>query len=284
MTLLSIHALCGDAEEAYMPPVHLAPLPCPTEANQERETRPSKAKRAQVKNACTNCKQACKRCDVQRPCTRCVQRGTEDSCMDSQRKPRQIGIRGPYKKKKLSAESSETRAAGIPSDVKAESPTSSVTTSPFLQTTVSPEAVIIEPPFWSPARPLTFSPSTAFGEPTFALPPLSSTQHNASSFNTSYYCSHFSYTDNIAQSSQPASPHLAPSHSHTSALALLCDIASLDARGPFPEPMQPLTTDALSRGLPHLDLKQELTPTTSPDRLLDAGTNLVAVGARILYH
>src|SRR5438445_13008490 len=55
-------------------------------------------KRHQVKNACTNCKKACKKCDDARPCLRCVKYGTFDSCVDSQRKRRRGIKRGPYKR------------------------------------------------------------------------------------------------------------------------------------------------------------------------------------------
>ena len=62
---------------------------------------PSKSKRRQVKNACTNCQKACKKCDDQRPCPRCVKYGIADDCADSVRKERKKGIkRGSYKKKR----------------------------------------------------------------------------------------------------------------------------------------------------------------------------------------
>ena len=62
---------------------------------------PSKSKRRQVKNACTNCQKACKKCDDQRPCPRCVKYGIADDCVDSVRKERKKGIkRGSYKKKR----------------------------------------------------------------------------------------------------------------------------------------------------------------------------------------
>ena len=62
---------------------------------------PSKSKRRQVKNACTNCQKACKKCDDQRPCPRCVKYGVADDCTDSVRKERKKGIkRGSYKKKR----------------------------------------------------------------------------------------------------------------------------------------------------------------------------------------
>ncbi|KAG8892867.1 hypothetical protein FRC00_011379, partial [Tulasnella sp. 408] len=57
-----------------------------------------KAKRRQVKNACTNCQKALKKCDDVRPCTRCVKYGIDKDCVDNQRKERKKGIkRGPYK-------------------------------------------------------------------------------------------------------------------------------------------------------------------------------------------
>ncbi|KAH7928564.1 hypothetical protein BV22DRAFT_191619 [Leucogyrophana mollusca] len=57
-------------------------------------------KRKQVKMACTNCANACKRCDEARPCERCIKYGIPDTCVDGVRKERQKGIkRGPYKRK-----------------------------------------------------------------------------------------------------------------------------------------------------------------------------------------
>ena len=59
-----------------------------------------RAKRRQVKNACTSCQRACKKCDDARPCLRCVKYGISEECVDSQRKERKKGIkRGPYKKR-----------------------------------------------------------------------------------------------------------------------------------------------------------------------------------------
>lgn len=62
--------------------------------------QPSRPKRRQVKNACTNCQKACKKCDDARPCLRCVKYGIAEECIDSQRKERKKGVkRGPYKKR-----------------------------------------------------------------------------------------------------------------------------------------------------------------------------------------
>jgi len=59
-----------------------------------------KQKRLQVKNACINCAQACKKCDNERPCERCKKYGIADSCVDSARKERKKGVkRGPYKRR-----------------------------------------------------------------------------------------------------------------------------------------------------------------------------------------
>ncbi|KAF8626179.1 hypothetical protein AX15_005065 [Amanita polypyramis BW_CC] len=62
--------------------------------------QPQRAKRRQVKNACTNCQKACKKCDDARPCLRCVKYGIQEACVSSQRKERKKGVkRGPYKKR-----------------------------------------------------------------------------------------------------------------------------------------------------------------------------------------
>ncbi|KAJ7746661.1 hypothetical protein B0H16DRAFT_944070 [Mycena metata] len=60
-----------------------------------------RAKRMQVKNACTKCQKACKKCDPARPCLRCVRYGFGvEECLNSQRKERRKGAkRGPYKKR-----------------------------------------------------------------------------------------------------------------------------------------------------------------------------------------
>ena len=60
-----------------------------------------KAKRRQVKNACTNCQKACKKYDDAQPCLCCMKYSISEGCADSQRKERQKRVkRGPYKKQK----------------------------------------------------------------------------------------------------------------------------------------------------------------------------------------
>ncbi|KAH0830427.1 hypothetical protein J3R83DRAFT_1822 [Lanmaoa asiatica] len=76
-------------------PMHMYPFPPGLVPPQ-----PLRAKRRQVKNACTNCQKACKKCDDARPCLRCVKYGIAEECVDSQRKERKKGVkRGPYKKR-----------------------------------------------------------------------------------------------------------------------------------------------------------------------------------------
>ncbi|TBU66184.1 hypothetical protein BD310DRAFT_865673 [Dichomitus squalens] len=76
-------------------PMHMYPFPPGMVP-----AHPTRTKRRQVKNACTNCQKACKKCDDARPCLRCVKYGIAEECVDSQRKERQKGIkRGPYKKR-----------------------------------------------------------------------------------------------------------------------------------------------------------------------------------------
>ena len=82
-------------------PMHMYPFPPGMVPAQ-----PTRTKRRQVKNACTNCQKACKKCDDARPCLRCVKYGIAEECVDSQRKERQKGIkRGPYKKRDGKSES-----------------------------------------------------------------------------------------------------------------------------------------------------------------------------------
>ncbi|KAJ2692063.1 hypothetical protein H4R19_006232, partial [Coemansia spiralis] len=82
-------------------PVQAPPVPSGEEGRSSSAETPTRAKRAQVKNACVNCQKACKKCDSGRPCLRCVKYNLVDSCADSKRKPRKKGIkRGPYKKRK----------------------------------------------------------------------------------------------------------------------------------------------------------------------------------------
>lgn len=82
----------------FVPPAITAPPPgAPIQLTAQQQAR---LKRKQVKNACTNCANACKRCDEARPCERCVKYGLGDSCVDGQRKERKKGIkRGPYKRR-----------------------------------------------------------------------------------------------------------------------------------------------------------------------------------------
>lgn len=79
------------------PPPGFPPYAPPPQTNFQR------VKRKQVKMACTNCANACKRCDEHRPCERCVKYGIPETCVDGVRKERQKGIkRGPYKRKNKS--------------------------------------------------------------------------------------------------------------------------------------------------------------------------------------
>ncbi|PPQ66878.1 hypothetical protein CVT26_009818 [Gymnopilus dilepis] len=76
--------------------MHVYPFPNALLPSQQ----PLRAKRRQVKNACTHCQKACKKCDDARPCLRCVKYGISEECVDSQRKERKKGVkRGPYKKR-----------------------------------------------------------------------------------------------------------------------------------------------------------------------------------------
>ncbi|KAG0702066.1 hypothetical protein DFH29DRAFT_982501 [Suillus ampliporus] len=82
------------------PPPGFPPYVPPPQTNFQR------VKRKQVKMACTNCANACKRCDEHRPCERCVKYGIPETCVDGVRKERQKGIkRGPYKRKNKSGNS-----------------------------------------------------------------------------------------------------------------------------------------------------------------------------------
>ncbi|KAJ7869466.1 hypothetical protein B0H14DRAFT_280772 [Mycena olivaceomarginata] len=74
--------------------------PAPQSQSPSTPSSASRPKRRQVKMACTNCAQACKRCDDQRPCLRCQKYGMTDRCVDGQRKERRKGVkRGPYKRR-----------------------------------------------------------------------------------------------------------------------------------------------------------------------------------------
>jgi len=76
-------------------PMHMYPFPSGIVPSP-----PTRSKRRQVKNACTNCQKACKKCDDARPCLRCVKYGIAEECVDSHRKERKKGVkRGPYKKR-----------------------------------------------------------------------------------------------------------------------------------------------------------------------------------------
>ncbi|KAF9070346.1 hypothetical protein BDP27DRAFT_1420036 [Rhodocollybia butyracea] len=86
------HPLLNTNALTFTMPMHMYPLPT--------TQRPLRAKRRQVKNACTNCQKACKKCDDARPCLRCIKYAMETECVDSKRKERKKGLkRGPYKKR-----------------------------------------------------------------------------------------------------------------------------------------------------------------------------------------
>ncbi|KAJ3077091.1 hypothetical protein HDU98_008525 [Podochytrium sp. JEL0797] len=91
------HAVATPRDTAPVSEDLSVPLSAPHHARDSGKSN----KRVQVKNACTNCKSACKKCETQRPCTRCVSRNLAGSCQDSFRKPRVGGTRGPYKRKPL---------------------------------------------------------------------------------------------------------------------------------------------------------------------------------------
>ncbi|KAI0287494.1 hypothetical protein BC826DRAFT_1044161 [Russula brevipes] len=88
-----------------------APFTTPTPAVATR------AKRQQVKMACTNCASACKRCDEARPCQRCQKYGLAESCVDGVRKARKVGVkRGPYKRKSKLPASETSPYPGFPAN------------------------------------------------------------------------------------------------------------------------------------------------------------------------
>jgi len=87
---MTVHPLTYSTMPMHMYPFPSGIVPSP----------PTRSKRRQVKNACTNCQKACKKCDDARPCLRCVKYGIAEECVDSHRKERKKGIkRGPYKKR-----------------------------------------------------------------------------------------------------------------------------------------------------------------------------------------
>ncbi|KAL0960186.1 hypothetical protein HGRIS_011820 [Hohenbuehelia grisea] len=118
--------------QGYTAPPASAPAP-PASPTQ-------RAKRKQVKMACTNCAAACKRCDESRPCERCVKYGIATTCVDGTRKERKKGIkRGPYKRKNKNTivESAsftgpdgdaEWQPAGAPPQTNGTNPTSPAST------------------------------------------------------------------------------------------------------------------------------------------------------------
>ncbi|KAJ7490168.1 hypothetical protein B0H11DRAFT_1719298 [Mycena galericulata] len=64
----------------------------------DKKPQPMRPKNQRVRNACTNCRKACKKCDEHRPCLRCVKYNITHECVDGvQRRTGQK--RGPYKKK-----------------------------------------------------------------------------------------------------------------------------------------------------------------------------------------
>ncbi|KAJ7835739.1 hypothetical protein B0H14DRAFT_3461133 [Mycena olivaceomarginata] len=82
-----------DANGAPPPPGTPYMFPYPPTPGMFTPSSASRPKHRQVKMACTNCAQACKRCDDQRPCLRCQKYGMTDRCVDGQRKERRKGVK-----------------------------------------------------------------------------------------------------------------------------------------------------------------------------------------------
>ncbi|KAL1919093.1 uncharacterized protein VTP21DRAFT_2474 [Calcarisporiella thermophila] len=109
---------------------------------------PTRPRRQQVKNACTNCQKACKKCDDVRPCARCARLGIEDSCVNSVRKERRRGIkRGPYKRRK-----------GKESDSASSTPS----ISPLVAHAASPSIANSVPNLSEPPSSFAYTPDKAY--------------------------------------------------------------------------------------------------------------------------
>ncbi|KAJ7045680.1 hypothetical protein C8F04DRAFT_444821 [Mycena alexandri] len=96
------------------------------------ESQSVRAKRMQVKNACTKCQKACKKCDQGRPCLRCVRYGYGvEECLNSQRKERRMGAkRGPYKKRNGKGKHIAHSDEGEPESESSPPPSGSPSTDP----------------------------------------------------------------------------------------------------------------------------------------------------------
>ncbi|KAJ8588323.1 hypothetical protein M405DRAFT_261313 [Rhizopogon salebrosus TDB-379] len=174
------------------PPPGFPPYAPPASANTQR------AKRKQVKMACTNCANACKRCDEHRPCERCVKYGIPETCVDGVRKERQKGIkRGPYKRKNKASSneaattptpnanfenfsSTPTEADGEPGWQPPNGTAQGSATTPPAPSSVPPfppppEGGYYPPPYFYPAPPGFVPPSEgqapAEGSPNSGAPP-----------------------------------------------------------------------------------------------------------------
>ncbi|KAJ7043369.1 hypothetical protein C8F04DRAFT_1074538 [Mycena alexandri] len=146
-----------------------------------------RAKRLQVKNACTKCQKACKKCDQARPCLRCVRYGYGvEECLDSQRKERRKGAkRGPYKKRDGKGKHIARSDQGEPESESSPPPSGSPSTDPgadsapvgytpplYAQYPLLPSHKSGEPAYYHQFY-LTTAPSNAGpeGEGTTAYPP-----------------------------------------------------------------------------------------------------------------
>ncbi|KAL1752977.1 hypothetical protein FB107DRAFT_265027 [Schizophyllum commune] len=161
---LDVNMAITDPLALHMFPLDWMPEPEPEVEVEVAEPPPKRAKRRQVKNACTNCQRACKKCDEARPCLRCVRYGLSELCVDSQRKERKKGARrGPYRKRDVNNSACDTGPAATPEPVAQEPPpprpTAPIPTPPFVA------AGSYSPEYDQYAQPRPQSPEQLVEEP-----------------------------------------------------------------------------------------------------------------------
>ncbi|KAF9792324.1 hypothetical protein BJ322DRAFT_1102840 [Thelephora terrestris] len=184
-------------------PMHMYPFPSGIVP-----TPPTRSKRRQVKNACTNCQKACKKCDDARPCLRCVKYGIAEECVDSHRKERKKGIkRGPYKKRD-----------GKPFSL---DPPYDGSTQPSIQMATAIPGASSAIPFISPVgfSPNLFGPYPKPGDPAIYYPPFylaapisahGLPPHQNGDGEPGYHHPHFYPTTFLTPYPQPYAPYMMP--------------------------------------------------------------------------
>jgi len=129
---------------------------------------PNRAKRAQVSNACNNCRKKKAGCDKARPCKRCITGGEEASCCDTPRKKRSTGPRSSQNDEVYTADSPSSGSSSSGNNSSAPDSTG-ISSHPRPSTPPSPSFTTDSPRMVLPPPPR--SPFSTPSLPSLVMPP-----------------------------------------------------------------------------------------------------------------